>query len=121
MPNRSVTHVLKNRQFYKMCVNEYVKNSFYKISVRDRKLTKVLFIQCVPTLKNIFQIGLFKMIFPQLPRCCALFPGIQHALCKLQISVQPQNIYKRCQGASFLTSQIKVRLFIIWTFFLIFK
>ncbi len=81
-------HVIKNWRLYEMCVHEYLKNRFYKTCVRDRKLTKVLFIQCVPT-KKIFQIGLFKTIFLQLPRCCAPFPGIQHALCKLHISDQP--------------------------------
>jgi hypothetical protein len=39
------------------------------------------------------------MIFPQIPHGSALFCGIQHALWKLQIEGQLQNIYKMHQGA----------------------
>ncbi len=45
------------------------------------------------------------MIFSQIPRCSALFFRIQHALWKLQIEGQLQNIYKTRQGASLITSQ----------------
>jgi hypothetical protein len=56
-------------------------------------------------LKTLFRIGLFKMIFPQLPRRIALFCGTQQALWRLQIEGQLPNIYKTCQGASLITSQ----------------
>jgi hypothetical protein len=45
------------------------------------------------------------MIFPQIPHPSALFCGIQHALWKLHIECQLQNIYKMRQGASLITSQ----------------
>jgi hypothetical protein len=54
---------------------------------------------------TLIGIGIFKMIFPQIPHCSALFCGIQQALWKLQIEGQLQNIYKTCQGASLITSQ----------------
>ena len=78
------------------------------------------FLYNVSLLNFLCKIGLFKMIFPQLPHRCALFPGIQHSLCKLQISVQPQNIYKTCQGL--LSSLLNSRLDYLYSGqFLIFK
>ncbi len=71
---RPVAHVLKNWQFYKMCVHEYLKIGFIK-RVSGTESLQRCFLYNVSLLNKLFKIGLFKTIFLQLPRCCALFPG----------------------------------------------
>jgi hypothetical protein len=44
----------------------------------------------VSLLKYLFKIGLFKILFPQLPLLHCFISVIQHALCKLEVSVNSQ-------------------------------